>query len=1419
MPVRASRGERPCAAMGLSAATQPHFQAREAEQRAMVRGAEERLREYRRLLPGGDRAGALDGRFWDAVVLTAANDRQAETYVQQLDALHVRGQLPGARERYLVIPDPPGPRVGSGGATLHVMLRLQAVAGSGWSAKKLFLLHAGGYSERSPAHGTLGKAFGQLPFDAAGVGVPATVLEAQLVSFQELPSRLPNGVFVSSADVAVQFGSLPRLGPDTVARAAEGILALAHASSVEVGTGHGVFVCDREQLDARVRGAASSDAASEGDAPDAAVACRRCLQKPSVSAMRAAGAVLPGPALLGHAGGSAGEWVLTDSAFHVGAEACLALVAVAAARPRAFAGVEVCAYGDLMQPMGEDADLGYLGRTDHVASMRSGAGTGAVERFREAETKLRRAREVLARTMRGRPLLALPLVPSRFVHVGTMPELLRHCVRDDDVLAAFPAPSAGIALGTWDVEKMDPTGASRMPSVGADGVWGAAPGAGVGSCFLASRVGRGARVGAGALLAHCDLGRQTIVGEGCLLHDVDLPHGARVPPGTFLHCVPLGAAAATAAGVPPRAAARDPANDLSGGAACWTCIALSVDDEVKKPGKSTLCGVPVETAAARLGLDPAEGAQLVWAEGEARTTTLARVFPVGASAAEATSAALELVARVQRNTDAATTRPEKAPPARLSVSISEALRALAAHGAAVRRREALRGRVIGHAVSMLLAKGTPVEQWRARAPPLRACRAREAPAVRARAELCGGRKERDESAACAATRAGLALGRVALALASSDEEAREAESIARRALRDAVVAPFVRASAPAFGSRSVRASASGETKMNAAKRARAPYSVRAEYPARLNLAGGWTDTPPYCLERVGAVLHVAVLTEESVSGSSSGGGAENAPEKTAPGRLRRPVAATVSVLTEETARGVVRLVTEAARGAEARTETVASTRELLRHDDPTHAFALLRAAVCLAVCPEAVPLGEGATRGEPDPNAGAPLPDLAAALEAFTGTPGAGLEVRARVDLPRGSGLGTSSVLALALLHALHEAGTRRAWEPGGLAPNERWAGRSGVLRFEKTEVSVGGVDEGATASARAAPTRAPTARDAFNAVLAVEQMMTTGGGWQDQIGGALEGVRLTRSSPGKGATRRDENERQTTSSASAGESLESLDARAALPAYSARAAALPPAAAAFLSRHVACVFTGTCRLAATVARSVVDAWTRRAPGVEKALRACAALGGEMTDALDRLGALEADAAGSRAHFAGSGSAEARAALEDVGAALERHKRIQEELWPSIASPTVKALYDALRPVSLGSHICGAGNGGHVLCVLAPGASPAAAAAAVAACVEAPEARVVRVQMMLGGGGGGSITEAIPPSPGAIKQNADEGRDGEGQDGDGAASRAAEAAEAAPPAKAPDRRAAAEGGAGGRGRGGRGGEATSGRGRKKRRTG
>ena len=282
-----------------------------------------------------------------------------------------------------------------------------------------------------------------------------------------------------------------------------------------------------------------------------------------------------------------------------------------------------------------------------------------------------------------------------------------------------------------------------MPSVGADGVWGAAPGVGVGSCLMASRVGRGAASARAASSRTATWAAQTVVGEGCLLHDVDLPHGAR-PAG---HLFALRAARrrrrrrrGPGLAEEVRGRVSDPANDLSGGAACWTCVALSVEDEVKKPGKSTLCGVPVEAAAVRLGLDPAEGG-VVWAEGEARTTTLARVFPVAATAAEGASAALDLVHRhaVRRGTARQATarageRKRKARRRALVGAISEALRARwPAHGPAVRRREALRGRVIGHAVGMLLAKDTPVEQWRARAPPGRACRVREARAVCARA--------------------------------------------------------------------------------------------------------------------------------------------------------------------------------------------------------------------------------------------------------------------------------------------------------------------------------------------------------------------------------------------------------------------------------------------------------------------------------------------------------------------------------------------------------------------------------------------------------------------------------------------------------------------------------------------------------------
>ena len=1305
----------------------PHFRGWDTEQRAMVAGAEARLREYRRMLPGGDLATSLDGRFWDAVVVTAANEGQAGVYRAQLDQLHSRGQLPGERTRYLVVPDPPGPRVGSGGATLHVMLRLQADVGPCWRRSRILLLHAGGYSERSPAHGTLGKAFAQLPMDAANMGAPATMLEAQLVYLQELPASLPPGVFISAADVVLQMPALAPLDETTADRASHGILALGHASTVAIGRSHGVFVCDRHELVELIRRGADDESRGKENRAEptdknqietaarhrhaGVIECVRCLQKPSDAEMRAANAVLPTPAGMGLPGGGGGEWVLTDSAYHLGWRMCDALVKLAASHPEALAGVEICAYGDFMQPMGKDPDpsAAYMKRVDHVASVTSvtASGSGSGSRSIDSSTlkgdRLRRARELVAACVAGKPLLIRPMLPSRFVHVGTMPELLEHTAVDSNVLAAYPAAHAGTHLGTWDSGMMDAAGfgASRK-SIGADGVWGSGRSSGPGACMLASHVAMGARVGAGSLIAHCDVGALATVGSGCLLHDVDLPAGVVVPAGVFMHCVPLNEAAAVGAGVAVGAAA--------GGARCWTCVVMDVKDEVKSATGSTLLGVPVAEAAARLGLDANPGGA-VWAEGEAQTTTLARLFPVRATQQDAAIAALELLAKVRGVPpgtpgrrgggaggfgSAGSKRSDKrsdAPAAAddddddgLRVSVSEALRVLADHAAMMRRRGELRSKILGPIVRQMVRKEYAADTWLDRAPPLRSFVAGPndcaATATATALELVSLAHSYDRARRASrveregAGRAAGGGGGEGAATTTADRPVRRARAPRRgtrraraRAARGsaglgggggggaavppaAVVSPFARA-APLFGRPAAEAAEKaaffasvmsvlggggdddpGEAPLPPAPAAAAVSrlekmaAVRAEYPARLNLAGGWTDTPPYSLERRGVVLHVPVLT--AYCGDDGTVGSTDA------GALRGPISATASRLPGKP--GLVRLVSEPGPGVPGRREELRSVGELLRCDDPSHPFALHRACVALTVAQRAAAAGSvsdvcahdssktsSKTSDTPAPRDGPEsLEDL---LTRFLGAPGLGLELRTRVDLPRGSGLGSSSVLALAAIHAMHELSTGCEWRPS--LGDAAWAGASAVVvppwsvvpaepaaapaaadeaaddaPAEEADGEVGGEvggegEEAAAAKkaeerkekeARAPPqprpprrrssartTRRrdqiataiawPTARDAFNAVLAVEQLMTTGGGWQTR-----------RAAPGR---------RALTSAAAriSGRRTRRGDGLSAGLRGTRRAVAAP--AAAYLSRHVACVFTGAVRLAATVAKGV----------------------------------------------------------------------------------------------------------------------------------------------------------------------------------------------------------------------------------------
>lgn len=191
-------------------------------------------------------------------------------------------------------------------------------------------------------------------------------------------------------------------------------------------------------------------------------------------------------------------------------------------------------------------------------------------------------------------------------------------------------------------------------------------------------------------------------------------------------------------------------------------------------------------------------------------------------------------------------------------------------------------------------------------------------------------------------------------------------------------------------------------------------------PVRLDLAGGWTDTPPYCLEFGGRVVNLAVNLN---------------------GQPPIQAFAKLSPRPELVMRSID-------LGAEQRIRTY---EELDSFAQPGSEFAVAKAAFALAgFLPRFHAAGGAGTLREQ--------------LRAF----GGGIELSVLCAVPKGSGLGTSSILAATVLATL-----------GDLC----------ALGWDKSVL--------------------------FMRTLALEQMLTTGGGWQDQAGGLYRGVKAITSEPG----------------------------------------------------------------------------------------------------------------------------------------------------------------------------------------------------------------------------------------------------------------------------------------------------------------
>lgn len=318
-------------------------------------------------------------------------------------------------------------------------------------------------------------------------------------------------------------------------------------------------------------------------------------------------------------------------------------------------------------------------------------------------------------------------------------------------------------------------------------------------------------------------------------------------------------------------------------------------------------------------------------------------------------------------------------------------------------------------------------------------------------------------------------------------------------------------------------------------------------PLRVNWGGGWSDTPPYCNENGGTVLNAAL----TLNGER--------PVKVMLKRLDEK-----KIIFESADMGVYGEFTE--------------IKSLQRCGDPYDPYALQKAAlVACGIIPT-----EGST------------------LDRVLTRLGGGIFMSTEVTgVPKGSGLGTSSILASACVKALFE-----------------------FMGIKYTQDAL------------------------YDRVLCMEQIMSTGGGWQDQVGGLNDGMKYITSKPGLKQKLRvhtvelDEGTRNE------------------------------------LNERFALIYTGQRRLARNLLRDVMGRYI-----------------GNIPEALDALSKIQKTAALMRFELE-RGDVDAFAKL------LSQHWDLSRQLDNGSTNTCIDQIFLAIDDLIDGKMICGAGGGGFLQVIL-----------------------------------------------------------------------------------------------------------------------
>lgn len=175
---------------------------------------------------------------WDYVILTASNEAQAKAYRLEIDYRLQKKMLP-EKCSYMILPDPEGKRVGSGGATFHVLRKLAEENGgivkNCLKDKKVLVIHSGGDSKRIPQYSVCGKLFSPVPRELPN-GEPSTLFDEFMIVMSAVADRMKEGMLVLSGDVLLLFNSLQ------LDFQFKGAAAISMKEHVSTGKDHGVFL-------------------------------------------------------------------------------------------------------------------------------------------------------------------------------------------------------------------------------------------------------------------------------------------------------------------------------------------------------------------------------------------------------------------------------------------------------------------------------------------------------------------------------------------------------------------------------------------------------------------------------------------------------------------------------------------------------------------------------------------------------------------------------------------------------------------------------------------------------------------------------------------------------------------------------------------------------------------------------------------------------------------------------------------------------------------------------------------------------------------------------------------------------------------------------------------------------------------------